>query len=132
MRRPLESSIGPSSAGRPRLRRTGLAVDVERRLFLGRSLSLGALTLLSGCDITVDDAVQRELNAISRWNDRVQAALFNPRRLAPTYPESAVVQDFRYNGYYGKDKIPLIDGESYQLELAGLISDKRRWTLDQL
>jgi DMSO/TMAO reductase YedYZ molybdopterin-dependent catalytic subunit len=115
-----------------RLQRTGQLVDVERRLFFGRGLSVGALALLAGCDITDDEGVQRVLSAISRWNDRVQAALFNPNRLAPTYPESAVVQDFRYNAYYGEDRIPRIDGQSYKLELAGLIADKRPWSLDQL
>jgi len=115
-----------------RLRRSGRLIDVERRLFFGRSLSVGALALLAGCDLTDDDDVQRALNGISRWNDRVQAALFNPNRLAPTYSESAVIRDFRSNAYYGEDKVPQIDGQSYKLELAGLIADKRPWTLDQL
>ncbi len=107
----------------------------ERRLFLSKSLSIGALTLLSGCDLTDQDAVQSVLNAISRWNDRVQAFLFDPARLAPTYPESAVVRDFHYNSYYaylGEEKIPHVDGASYKLELGGLIANKRPWTLAEL
>ena len=34
---------------------------LERRLFFKQGLSLGALTLLSGCDITDADAVQKVL-----------------------------------------------------------------------
>ena len=120
---------------RQHLQRTALVAQVERRLFLRQSLSLGALAMLGGCDITDQDAVQSVLNAISRWNDRMQALLFNPRRLAPSYPESMVVRDFRYNSYYaylGDEKIPHIDGASYKLELGGLIADKRPWSLERL
>ncbi|MET0878252.1 MAG: hypothetical protein ABWY14_14015, partial [Tardiphaga sp.] len=74
------------------LLRAGAEVrGIERRLFLRQGLSLGALTLLTGCDVTDTSAVQSALNGISAWNDRAQAALFNPRRLMPTYPESAAV-----------------------------------------
>ena len=57
-------------------------VKLERRLFLQQGLSLGALTLLSGCDITDADSVQKVLWNMSRWNDRVQAAIFDPGKLA--------------------------------------------------
>jgi hypothetical protein len=69
------------------LRASGIVGQIERRLFLKQGLSLGALTLLTGCDITDTSAVQSALNDISRWNDRIQALIFNPRRLMPTYPE---------------------------------------------
>ena len=116
----------------PSFERTEFVADIERRLFLRQSLSLGALTLLSGCDITDQDAVQKVLNAISRWNDGAQAALFSSNRLAPIYPENAVVREFRYNAYYPQDQIPHIDGASFRLELGGQIKDKRPWTLEQL
>ena len=51
-------------------------VRLERRLLLRQGLSLGALTLLTGCNLSDGDAVDRVLWAMSRWNDRVQAALF--------------------------------------------------------
>jgi DMSO/TMAO reductase YedYZ molybdopterin-dependent catalytic subunit len=105
---------------------------IERRLFLKRSLSLGALTLLTGCDVTDQSAVQNALNGISRWNDRVQAALFNSARLMPTYPESRAVKDFRYNAYFGESQIPRIDGATYRLSLSGLVDDRRTWKLPEL
>ena len=46
---------------------------IERRLFLRQTLSLGALTLLTGFDVSDNDAVQRVLGLMSRWNDRAQA-----------------------------------------------------------
>src|SRR5262245_64269750 len=114
------------------LRTSGAARQIERRLFLRQGLSLGALTLLTGCDVTDTSAVQGVLNSVSRWNDRAQAALFDPRRLMPTYPESQAVKDFRYNAYYGQSQIPKIDGETFKLDLSGLIDNRRPWTLPEL
>lgn len=111
---------------RPRLAR------LERRLFLKQSLSLGALTMLSGCTLKDDDAVDRLLFAISRFNDRAQAALFDPNKLAPTYSEAEITRPFPFNAYYEEALAPVIDGESYRLTLAGLIESKRPWTLTEL
>jgi DMSO/TMAO reductase YedYZ molybdopterin-dependent catalytic subunit len=59
-------------------------------------------------------------------------ALFDPKRLAPTYPESAITHPFPFNAYYREDEAPIVDGETYRLELAGLIRDRRPWSLTQL
>ncbi len=105
---------------------------IERRLFLRRGLSLGALALLSGCELTDDEGVQKVLWAMSRWNDRAQAWLFNPDKLAPEYPESAITQPFPFNAYYAEDEVRVVDGTGYKLELAGLIRDRKPWTLPEL
>src|SRR5512139_586282 len=120
------------SASKEIVRASGAARQIERRLFLRQSLSLGALTFLTGCDVTDTTSVQRVLNGTSDWNDRTQAAIFNPRRLMPTYPESAAVKDFRYNAYFGQSQIPKIDGASYRLNLSGLVDSRKPWTLDEL
>jgi DMSO/TMAO reductase YedYZ molybdopterin-dependent catalytic subunit len=106
--------------------------SLERRLFLRQGLSLGALSLLAGCELTDTESVQRVLWAMSRWNDRAQAWLFDKNRLAPEYPESRIVRPFRYNGYYPESEVPVVDGASYKLELAGKIRDKKPWTLPEL
>ena len=106
--------------------------SLERRLFLKQGLSVGALSLLAGCELTDTESVQRVLWAMSRWNDRAQAWLFDPNRLAPEYPESGIVRPFRYNGYYPESEVPVIDGAAYKLELAGRIRDKKPWTLREL
>ncbi len=111
---------------RPQLER------IERRLFLKQGLSLGALSLLSGCTLKDDDAIDKVLWSMSRWNDRVQAALFDPKKLAPTYSESEVTTPFPFNAYYEEALAPVIDGGSYRLQLSGLIADKRPWSLEEL
>jgi hypothetical protein len=64
-----------------------LLPDPTRRLFLRGGASLGALTFLTGCDITDGMSAEKVLMKISSFNDRAQAWLFNPNRLAPTYLE---------------------------------------------
>src|SRR6266508_89313 len=76
-KRTMETSLADHS---PKLVRS-----IERRLFLKQGLSLGALALLSGCELTDDEGVQKVLLAMSRWNDGAQAWLFNPNKLAPEY-----------------------------------------------
>ena len=106
--------------------------SIERRLFLRQTLSLGALTLLTGWDISDNDAVQSVLGLMSRWNDRAQAFLFSDQRLAPTFAESEVVHDFRYNAFFPAADAPKLSAADYRLELSGLIGDKRPWTVEQL
>ena len=42
------------------------------------------------------------------------------------------VKDFRYNAWYGPEKAPRLDPAEYRLSLAGLIADRRPWTVEQL
>jgi DMSO/TMAO reductase YedYZ molybdopterin-dependent catalytic subunit len=107
-------------------------MNLQRRGFFRGPLSLGALTMLTGCDISDDDSVRRALAFMSRWNDKVQAAIFGENKLAPEFPESMAVKDFRYNAWYGPEKSPKLDDGDYKLTLAGLIADKTPWTVDRL
>jgi DMSO/TMAO reductase YedYZ molybdopterin-dependent catalytic subunit len=114
------------------LERTPRVAEIERRLFLRQSLSLGALTLLSGCDVSNHNSVQTVLKTLSWWNDRAQAFLFSSRTLAPTYAESDVVRDFRFHAYFPEADAPKLFAAGYRLELSGLIADKRPWSIDQI
>ena len=58
--------------------------DPARRVFLRGGASLGTLALLTGCDIVDGPSAERALMQMSYFNDRVQAWLFNPNKLAPT------------------------------------------------
>jgi DMSO/TMAO reductase YedYZ molybdopterin-dependent catalytic subunit len=107
-------------------------MTTERRGLLQRGFSLGALTMLTGCDVSDNDAVQSFLARFSEWNDRVQAALFSGQRLAPTFSETEAVKNFRYNAWYGPDKAPNLDPADYRLLLSGKIADKKPWTVDEL
>jgi hypothetical protein len=120
-----------------RLRDGGLGkgdiANLERRLFLRSGLSFGALTLLSGCDVVTNTGpVDRFLRMISGFNDGVQAALFSPRRLAPTFSESLVPAQFRFNAQYGIDRIPVLNPMTWRLQPSGLVREKQPWSLEEL
>jgi DMSO/TMAO reductase YedYZ molybdopterin-dependent catalytic subunit len=119
-----------------RLRDGGLSksdvANLERRLFLKRGLSLGALTLLAGCDVTDSGPVDGLLRLVSAMNDGVQAALFNPNKLAPTYPEAMAAAEFRFNAQYGEENVPKINPATWRLEVSGLVGDRTPWTLERL
>jgi len=105
---------------------------LERRLFLRRGLSLGALTMLAGCNLTERESVQKVLWAMSRWNDGVQSWIFDSDRLAPEFPESAITMPFPFNAFYRMAEVPRVDPSSYRLELSGLVREKKPWTLPEL
>jgi len=104
----------------------------SRRAFLQRTLTLGGLGLLTGCTPTSQESIERALAAVSRFNDRAQALLFDPTRLAPTYPDSMITRPFPFNAYYGEDEVRVVDGDAWRLELSGLIADRKPWTLEAL
>ena len=117
---PLKSS---TSESKELLRASAPARQIERRLFLRQGLSLGALTLLTGCDIVDGVAAEKALRAMSRFNDAAQALLFDPNRLAPTYPESAITKPFPFNAYYDEDEAPEVDAADFKLAVGGLVDD---------
>jgi DMSO/TMAO reductase YedYZ molybdopterin-dependent catalytic subunit len=103
-----------------------------RRAFLQRTLTLGGLALLSGCSISDNETVEAALTRISRFNDKVQGLIFDPNRMAPTYPESMITRPFPFNAYYGEDEVRQVDEAGFKLEVTGLVADKRSWTLAEL
>ncbi len=126
-----KTAVGFAS-GKPAMQPPKRVVDVDRRKFFRNGMSLGALTLLTGCDISDSDVVQQMFAQVSRWNDFVQNSLFSRSKLAPEFPERMAVKDFRYNAWYQAPLAPVIQASAYKLELAGLIADKRPWTVPQL
>ena len=105
--------------------------DLARRRFISGGASLGALTLLTGCNVVDSDSADRMLAQISKFNDAVQALIFNPNALAPTFPESAITKPFPFNAYYDLDDAPEVDGKTWKLEVRGLVDNKKFWTLDE-
>ncbi len=106
--------------------------DVTRRRFIAGGASLGALTLLTGCDVVDSSSADALLAKISKFNDAVQDFIFNPDALAPTFPESAITKPFPFNAYYDLDDAPEVDGEAWKLEVRGLVDNKKSWTLPEL
>jgi DMSO/TMAO reductase YedYZ molybdopterin-dependent catalytic subunit len=106
--------------------------SLERRKLIRGGLSLGALVMLTGCDVKRPASVQAALLAISRMNDEVQALLFDPNHLAPTYPSSMILRPPKFNAYYDVMDVKPVNGETWRLELSGLIANKRPWTVRDL
>ncbi len=108
-----------------------LVRSIERRGFLRGGLSLGALTMLTGCDMSTPESVEGALREISAFNDRVQALIFDPNKMAPTYPKSMVLKPPKFNAYFDIEDLKPVDGETWRLELAGRIENKAPWTASQ-
>jgi DMSO/TMAO reductase YedYZ molybdopterin-dependent catalytic subunit len=104
---------------------------LQRRAFLRNALSLGGVALLTGCDMSTNSGVDAALKSILRFDDKVQAALFSSRRLAQTYPPSAVTRPFRFNAYYAQWQVRGIP-DDWRLEVAGAVSEKISWTIPAL
>src|ERR1044072_6530158 len=111
---------------------TKLLPAPTRRRFLAGGASLGALTLLTGCDVSDSFSAESMLKQISKFNDGVQAAMFNPNALEPTFPESAITRPFPFNGYYDQDDAPDIKDAYWKLAVSGRVENKNSWTLDEL
>lgn len=107
-----------------------LMPDLTRRRFLAGGASLGALTMLTGCNVDDSSSAQALLTNMSKFNDKVQAALFNPNTLAPTFSESEITRPFPFNAYFLEDNSPQIDGKTWKLEVTGLVDQKRSFTLE--
>jgi DMSO/TMAO reductase YedYZ molybdopterin-dependent catalytic subunit len=104
---------------------------LSRRGLVTRGLSLGALALLSGCDLSTHSGVDEALWTIMYFDDQVQAGLFSRTHLAKTYPASAVTKPFRFNAFYEEWQVRETPPD-WRLELSGLIDDKAPWTIDKL
>src|ERR1700753_3561542 len=103
-----------------------------RRRFITAGASFGALTMLTGCDVLDSDSAEAMLKRVSKFNDAVQALIFNPDALPPTFAESAITKPFPFNAYYEIDDAPEIDGADWKLEVSGLVENKKSWTLEKL
>lgn len=109
-----------------------LLPDPSRRRFLAGGASLGALTMLTGCDVSDSFSAEKMLAQISKFNDAVQAKIFNPNTLAPEYNAKDVKRPFPFNAFYTLDEAPQIDGEDWKLDITGMAANKKPWTLKEL
>lgn len=103
-----------------------------RRKLLSTTLTLGGLSLLTGCKLSDDYSIDTMLKRISRFNDDAQAFLFDPTNLAPTYTEEMMTRPFPFNAYYSVDKAPEVDEDDYELEVSGMVGNTKSWTLEEL
>jgi DMSO/TMAO reductase YedYZ molybdopterin-dependent catalytic subunit len=130
----MKSLFRPQKVPDPKVLDTHRALvrRLERRGLLRGGLSLGALTMLTGCDFDTPESVETALRKISDFNDWVQARIFDPNKLAPTYPESMVLKPPVFNAYFDIMDVKPVDGATWRLELAGLVDNKAPWTVQQI
>jgi DMSO/TMAO reductase YedYZ molybdopterin-dependent catalytic subunit len=105
---------------------------LRRRGLLRGTLSLGALSLLTGCDLSTHSGVDAALEAMLRFDDRVQAMLFSRARLAETYPASAITNPYRFNAFYPEWEVQTVDPNVWRLAVSGLVTEKAPWSLPAL
>jgi DMSO/TMAO reductase YedYZ molybdopterin-dependent catalytic subunit len=110
-------------------------IRINRRAMLFRALAMGAVGALPACDYSDPahpDLADKFLHAMSTWNDRVQAALFDPHTLAPTFRPQQITNPPRFNAFYDISQAPVVDPTSFKLQLGGQIQDKTSWSLAAL
>jgi len=133
--RPKSSSVFRPAGGidqRPLLEHEDLVQSIERRNLLRGAVSLGALTMLSGCNVTDTPQVQTVLRAVSRWNDKTQEAIFRPDHLAPTFDESLVLKPPRYNAHYPVENVKGVDVAQWRFDVTGKVREKKAWTAQEI
>jgi DMSO/TMAO reductase YedYZ molybdopterin-dependent catalytic subunit len=111
---------------------TKLMPDLSRRRFIASGASLGALTMLTGCNVSDSLSAENLLSQMSKFNDAVQAAIFSPTTLAPTFTEADIRRPFPFNAFYDQDDAPEVDGDDWKLEVSGLVQNKKPWKLAEL
>jgi DMSO/TMAO reductase YedYZ molybdopterin-dependent catalytic subunit len=95
----------------------------------GRRRLLLAAGALAACDSARPNTGL--LGAMERWNGRVQAALFDPARLAPELPPGAQSPDGAFPDYHVADATPAVP-PGWALQVGGLVARPLVLGLDDL
>ena len=102
--------------------------ELSRRALL-QGLLGGTAAAVAGCD----SARPHEgfLGAMERFNRGFQARLFDPARLAPEEPASALTPEGAFPAYFVSAGIPQAP-PGWRLHVGGLVETPRTFTLDEL
>jgi len=106
--------------------------DGKNRVSRRSILKWSPLVLLAGCNITPSARTESLLHSFQRFNDWVQAKVFDRSKLAPEYSDAQMTPEdgFRVNG---KDPDnPDIDLENWTLAVDGLVKKPGTYTLEQI
>lgn len=102
-----------------------------RRVFLLGAAGIGTLAAATGIAVVDGPSAENVLDQMSRFNDKVQAWLFDPVKLAPTFSEADITRPYPFNAFYPREEAPDYD-DSYSLSFTGRVTDKRAWSLGAL
>lgn len=99
---------------------------ISRRKFI---TGAAAMSLLAGCESNPRHAFFSLMRA---WNEKMEALMFSPTRLAPEWPESDETDEDDFPSYYisrgGAPATPL----NWALKVGGLVAHPMTLTIDQL
>ncbi len=115
-----------------------IEMEPNEKPFLSRPTSrrniikLSPLVLLSGCDYTASGSVDSFLTSFQKFNDWVQAKVFDDAKLAPEYAISELTpeENFRVNNYDTDE--PPVDIPNWSLTVGGLVSKPGEYSLEQI
>ena len=93
----------------------------SRRLFGRQVMTLGAISMLTGCSLTDDDSIEESLKIMSRLNDKAQALIFSSNKLAPEYLASQITKPFPFNAFYSEEEIRP-SPNNFKLAVSGKVS----------
>ncbi len=95
-------------------------------------ISFAPLVLLVGCDYDGGSGSTSFLRLFQRFNDWVQAKVFDSAKLSPEYADNELTPEsgFRVNDY--DTDTPDIDLASWTLSVDGLVSKPGEYTLQQI
>jgi DMSO/TMAO reductase YedYZ molybdopterin-dependent catalytic subunit len=95
-------------------------------------LKFSPLLLLAGCDLTPNGRTESFLRSFQKFNDWVQAKVFDRTKLAPEYSDAHLTPEdgFRVNGKDAED--PDVDLEQWTLTVDGLVRKPGTYSLDQI
>ncbi len=95
-------------------------------------IKLSPLVLLAGCGYTPDGKTESFLRTFQKFNDWVQAKVFDPSRLAPEYAAARLTpeESFRVNSKDEDD--PDVDLDSWVLQVDGRVDRPGSYTLETI
>ena len=99
---------------------------IARRKFI---TGAAALSLLAGCESRPAGAF---LGLMRTWNEKAEALMFSPRRLAPELPASEETDEDDLPSYFISSGGAPAAPASWALKVGGLVANPLTLTLDQL
>ncbi len=107
-------------------------IALSRRQFTQRLLTSGAVGVALFGLVRTPQIHSPVLDGVSRLNDRLQAGLFDPQKLAPSFDKSAITVPARYNGILPQAYVPQIDPATWRLAVTGRVKTPRKLDLATL
>jgi DMSO/TMAO reductase YedYZ molybdopterin-dependent catalytic subunit len=109
-------------------------LGLDRRTFLAAGAGTLAGLTLGACNSRGPDSAQGILSAATRWNERVERALYrhNAMNVAPA---GATLAGASFPSYFIASEVPVWDEEEdgvWRLEIGGLVRRPAKLTLDEL